>query len=283
MNPPPKSLPSGSLSSLTIPFQIGTHLYGRPYKKHPHPSSNIGQIFVHGPRDGIGFISNDNLTKASKLGINIIVHSSYQSKSVWTTDRSSPRGVYLIDTLRIECSMAKRLASESVAGVVLHLPSVIDEEQIERFLTINTFPSRLYLENEPESLNKDGSLPDYVKLLNSLKRFNIGMTIDTAHLDGSGFPYEEAIRIMDNLEVPFMVHLNDNNPDLKGTRRDNHFHLLEGGVWKSGRELSHVIDCIERHNPPTIIEMETDTWKDINTFLECRHYPDRNYPAEQIE
>lgn len=216
---------------------------------------NAAQIFVIGPRNSKQNITDADcitLKKMTDSGFKIVTHGSY------LTNPWGAKSAFGIMLARKELELCDKFGS---AGLIIHLarvppetiaaaiPKIFAGSKPDADGTIVYTKSMLWLEIESyaadectyeDNIKISKLLDELRKVLSEEEFARIGICLDTAHMWAAGVDisdYDSAstyIRKMRMLEVPLMIHLNDQIWAI-GQGRDEHAPLGYGTIWDKYR------------------------------------------------
>ena len=240
-------------------------------------------------------LNKEDIVKTFELStennINIFSHYPYTSSLngsvaslAWNGDKEQDiKTTKILKELEYELNTLSQLSL--INGVVIHPGSFkktkVGLETISKSINKINFSknSKLLLENcagEGSKLCKN--FDDIATVLNGIdteKKDNVGICIDTAHIHGSGI-YD--LSKQDNVDKMFyefdkhigldkfnLLHLNDSQVKL-GSKKDRHECLCEGCIWKEdNKPLKYLLTKCGEKKIPIIIET-SDVIGDMDTI-----------------
>ena len=246
-------------------------------------SMNTLQFFLGSPKSySLYNVTDDDLSEAVNLSehfdIPVFSHAKYlynlagSKKSLaWNGDSNQDRKtkniIRLLETELWVLSNFKR------NGVIVHPGNYTDREAglkaISESISKINFPenSKLLLEN---SAGQGTSLATTLQEIQTIiagveesKQKYLGVCIDTAHLHGYGEYDVSKISEIDRLFRDFdeiigkerlsLIHFNDACVPF-GSRKDRHFCILQGEIFKDTEVVRYFIKKCEEWNAPMILE-----------------------------
>lgn len=219
------------------------------------------QIFVEGPYNSVDFIKSDDIKKLKKLSekIKIYVHASY-------LDHLLPRTIHF--AYRNIHKQLEICDQFNASGFVAHIPAISPDQFAEVMAKIaqRTFSTQIYMEintyKGPEF--NYAKLENLMSIIPILRKNNVGLLIDTAHLWASGVDIRSYANMNSYLQaipedIPLAFHLNDQKYEFE-SGRDEHRPIGEGTIWSGSlksRESSGwmcVVEYALKHECPVILE-----------------------------
>ena len=285
-------------------YNVGEHM---TFSKYIYPtilsSINRGlyscQFFMGNPKTYTRQkIFDDDILSTKKIlerfPINLFTHFPYISNLNGSVDNLAWNGNEMQDTktrivikeLQYELSIVSNFYSSSTnSGVVIHpgcYPDInVGLDTIAKSINLIEFSenSKLILENsagEGRKLCKNlTELSQVINGVDTSKKDNIGICLDTAHMHGSGI-YD--LRKCDDIDRMFydfqsiiginkfhLLHLNDSSVPF-GSKKDRHACLGDGYIWsESFVSLIYLLNKCKENNIPMILE-SPDSLQDILTL-----------------
>ena len=242
-------------------------------------------------------LSKDDIVKtyelASENNINVFSHYPYTASLngsvaslAWNGDKEQDtKTSKILKELEYELNTLSQLSP--INGVVIHPGSYKKTkdglEAISKSINKINFSnnSKLLLENcAGEGTKLCKNFTDIATVLNGIdtsKKDNVGICIDTAHIHGSGIYDLSKINEIDKMFYEFdkyiglkkfnLLHLNDSQVKL-GSKKDRHECLCEGCIWKEdNKSLKYLLVKCAENKIPIILET-SDVIGDMNTINE---------------
>ena len=242
-------------------------------------------------------LSKDDIVKtyelSTKNNINVFSHYPYTSSLngsvaslAWNGDEEQDiKTIKILKELEYELNTLSQLSP--INGVVIHPGSHKKTndglEAISKSINKINFSknSKLLLENcAGEGTKLCKNFTDIATVLNGIdiiKKDNVGICIDTAHIHGSGIYDLSKIDEIDKMFYEFdkyigidkfnLLHLNDSQVKL-GSKKDRHECLCEGCIWKEdNKALKYLVTKCAENKIPIILET-ADIIGDMNTINE---------------
>ena len=242
-------------------------------------------------------LSKDDIVKTYELAlennINVFSHYPYTASLngsvaslAWNGDKDQDtKTSKILKELEYELNTLSQLSP--INGVVIHPGSYKKTkdglEAISKSINKINFSnnSKLLLENcAGEGTKLCKNFTDIATVLNGIdtsKKDNVGICIDTAHIHGSGIYDLSKINEIDKMFYEFdkyiglkkfnLLHLNDSQVKL-GSKKDRHECLCEGCIWKEdNKSLKYLLVKCAENKIPIILET-SDVIGDMNTINE---------------
>jgi deoxyribonuclease-4 len=246
-------------------------------------SMNTLQFFLGSPKSySLHEVTDDDLLQAVNLSehfdIPVFSHAKYlynlagSKKSLaWNGDPNQDRKTQnIIRLLETELGI---LSNFKRNGVIVHPGNYTDREAglkaISESISKIDFPenSKLLLENSAgQGTSLATTLQEIQTIILSVeesKQKYLGVCIDTAHLHGYGEYDVSKISEIDRLFRDFdeiigkerlsLIHFNDACVPF-GSRKDRHFCILQGEIFKDTEVVKYFIKKCEEWNVPMVLE-----------------------------
>jgi deoxyribonuclease-4 len=238
-------------------------------------------------------ISNDDIIRSKKLlkhfPTNVFSHYPYianlngsKASLAWNGDEEQDmKTLFNIKNLEYELGVLSNFKNN---GVVIH-PGCYEERTvglntISKTINMINFAdnSKLLLENcagEGDKLCKDFSeLSTILQEIDSSKRDNVGICVDTAHIWGQGDYDLRSCSEIDRMFYDFdrkigldkfsLLHLNDSEVRI-GEKKDRHGNIGTGFIWEENTDsLIYLLNKCEENHIPMILETTADDMGTLN-------------------
>jgi len=246
-------------------------------------SMNTFQFFLGSPKSyNLYNVTRDDLSEAVELSehfnIPVYSHAKYlynlagSKKSLaWNGDLNQDQKTQnIIQLLETELGV---LSNFKRNGVIVHPGNYTDREAglkaISKSISKIDFPenSKLLLENSAgQGTSLATTLQEIQTIISGVdesKQQYLGVCIDTAHLHGYGeyniSKISEIDRLFDDFDTIIgkerlsLIHFNDACVPF-GSRKDRHFPILQGEIFKDSRVVRYFIKKCEEWNVPMVLE-----------------------------
>lgn len=244
---------------------------------------NTLQFFLGSPKSySLYDVTDDDLSEAVEISkhfdIPVFSHAKYlynlagSKKSLaWNGDHNQDRKTQnIIRLLEIELGV---LSNFKRNGVIVHPGNYTDRaaglKAISESISKINFPenSKLLLENSAgQGTSLATTLQEIQNIISGVdecKQKHLGVCIDTAHLHGYGEYDVSKISEIDRLFNDFdeiigkerlsLIHFNDACVEF-GSRKDRHFCILQGEIFKDVDVVRYFIKKCEEWNVPMVLE-----------------------------
>lgn len=276
----------------SVNWNVGSHMgFSKEIINTLEQSVNMGmystQFFMGSPKSYNRQRITDKDIKAckkllKKFPTNVFSHFPYianlngsVASLAWNGDKIvDGKLTHLINELEYELSILSNFSSCGKCGVVIH-PGAFPKRNdgldtiAKTINTINfTTDSKLLLENCAGEGNKlcrnFTEIKRVIDGVESTKKNNVGVCIDTAHIWGQGDYNISKKDEIDRLFYDFnniigieyftLLHLNDSEVKL-GDKKDRHAPLGGGYIWqKNTTNLVYLLEKCKQYNVPMVLE-----------------------------
>ena len=249
---------------------------------------NAAQIFTYGPRFMVKNKMNYNDIKKICNDIDLTVHSTYGSVSIWKVNddnKNTPVSQKAINSIKLQLESC---ASIGAWGLVLHITKHTPENISKVMKILKPFSEKLDVKIILEMVSskadsKTYETPEKINVLTKMIGHNENWwcwCVDTAHLWGAGVDiqhYNSMSKWLNDIKHPEkieMFHLNGSSA-IKGSGKDKHEipfssdDLIWGNINPNKSGLRAVVEHSINNSITIICEINRGSEKNV---VKCMNY-----------